>query len=383
MNILFLEPFYGGSHKDFALGFAQHSAHDIEVVTLPPRFWKWRMRGAALHFIREIRDLSRYDLIFATDMMDLADFKGLAGPACPPVILYFHENQLSYPLGPHEKRDFHLGFTNIVSAFAADAVVFNSAFHRDDFFKAAHTLVKQMPDTRPNWMLEKSRENTRVIYPGCRFPAGMAAGREKDVPEKDGPEKGRAQDPPLVVWNHRWEYDKNPELFFDALRRLKARGVAFSLALMGEQYEIIPKVFETAVQEFRQEIRVKGFLESAREYRSWLARGRVVVSTAIQENFGISVMEAVAHGCFPVLPDRLSYPELIPEPFRDAVIYGTEKGLDTRLEKILTQPEGLVAERRALSEHASGFSWETMIKEYDRLMEKTAGIAGSVKTARP
>ncbi|MCG8632542.1 MAG: DUF3524 domain-containing protein [Desulfobacterales bacterium] len=361
MKILFLEPFYGGSHKDFALGLTEYSEHEIEILTLPPRFWKWRMRGASLHFIRQIPDISAYDLIFATDMMDLTDFKGLAGRKCPPVVFYFHENQLSYPLGPHEKRDFHLGFTNVISAFAADAVIFNSKFHRDDFFKAARTLVKQMPDNRPLWMLDAIKEKTSVLYPGCRYPADLA------------PVIGASDlDRPLVIWNHRWEYDKNPDLFFRVLGRLKKKGVLFYLALLGEQYEIIPKVFDRAKEEFKDEILVEGFRESAAEYRAWLDRGRVVVSTAIQENFGISVMEAVARGCFPVLPNRLSYPELVPLTCHKDVIYNSEKGLESRLEKVLTNPDAFDPACRDLAAHAAGFSWESLVRQYDGLMERIA-----------
>ena len=191
-----------GVHKDVAQGFAEYSRHEVEILSLPPRFWKWRMRGAALEFIRRIKNIASYDLIFATDMMDLTDFKGLAGPDCPPVLMYFHENQLSYPLGPHEKRDFHLGFTNIVSALAADGVVFNSKFHRDDFLKAARILIKQMPDVRPGWMVDAIEEKARVIYPGCRILGDASKIGVNDT------------DPPLVIWNHRWEYDKKPRGLF-------------------------------------------------------------------------------------------------------------------------------------------------------------------------
>lgn len=357
LNILFLEPFYGGSHKDFATGLCQHSAHKVDILTLPPKFWKWRMRGASLYFLQQIDNLSSYDLIFATDMMDIADFKALAGPGCPPIVFYFHENQLSYPLGPHGKKDSHLGFTNIISAAAADAVIFNSRFHRDDFFKSARLLVNQMPDNQPKWIMDAIEKKTSVVYPGCRFSSRGIPIKENDL------------DRPLIVWNHRWEYDKNPDLFFKTLAALKSRGGKFYLALMGEQYTVIPKVFKKAKDDFREELLAYGFQESGEAYRSWLAKGTVVVSTAIQENFGISVMEAIAHGCFPILPKRLSYPELIPEYLHDSVIYSTDSGLETRLEQVLTDPDKFLSARRCLADHASGFSWEILIKEYDRLME--------------
>lgn len=98
LKFLFLEPYYGGSHREFAKGLVSHSQHDIDLVTLPARFWKWRMRGAALHFIKKIPPLKVYDGLLTTGLMSLADFKALANDICPPTLTYFHETQLTYPL---------------------------------------------------------------------------------------------------------------------------------------------------------------------------------------------------------------------------------------------------------------------------------------------
>ncbi|MCK5835863.1 MAG: glycosyltransferase, partial [Desulfobacula sp.] len=177
-------------------------------------------------------------------------------------------------------------------------------------------------------------------------------------------------DLPLIIWNHRWDYDKNPEEFFRVLSAIKNKGIGFSLALLGEQYEIIPEVFKTARKEFTEEILVSGYLESHQEYKSWLARGSVVISTAIQENFGISVMEAVRHGCFPLLPDRLSYPEIMPEKFHDNVLYKSRSDLEEKLESILEDPDRFVSVRQQLSRYAGRFSWEILVKKYDTILEK-------------
>ena len=359
MKILFLEPFYGGSHKAVADGFAACSDHQVDILSLAPRFWKWRMRGSALAFVRQVENLADYDLVFATDMVDVTDFKALAGPQCPPVALYFHENQLSYPLEPGEKRDFHLGFTNIISALAADGVFFNSGFHRDDFFSAAKSLIRKMPDFRPGWMLDKIRGKTWVLYPGI----------DVDPMPSVSSELQSSLDRPLVIWNHRWEYDKNPKAFFNVLERLKRRGILFYLAVMGERYDAVPKEFNGLEVRFDAELLVCGYQEQAADYRKWLAQGSVVISTAIQENFGISVMEAVAHGCLPLLPNRLSYPELIPEHLKSDVIYRDAADLEARLEHILVQPDACRDSAVALAEHAAGFSWTYTANKWDKALE--------------
>ena len=356
MKILFLEPFYGGSHKDFAQGYARHSAHDIDILSLPPRFWKWRMRGAALEFFRQIPDIRIYDAVMASDMMDLTDFMALWGRDMPPVVLYFHENQLSYPLAPGEKRDFHLGFTNVVSALAADQVVFNSQVHLDAFVDAARKLARKMPDKRPGWMVDEIVKKTRVIYPGCRFSA---------APVDDlGGER------PLIIWNHRWEYDKNPDDFFQVLKRLKKRKVPFELALLGENYDQWPPIFDQARDLFREELVAYGYAESREAYLDWLRQGRVVVSTAVQENFGISVVEAVRHGCFPLLPERLSYPEIMPADFHGRVLYSNLDELTARLTQVLEEPEQFRGDRKILSDHCSQYSWEMLSNQYDKIFKK-------------
>jgi glycosyltransferase involved in cell wall biosynthesis len=357
MKILFLESFFGGSHKNFALGFKAHSCHDVTLVTLPDKFWKWRMRGAALYFVNIVKDFSKFDAIIITDMVDLTDFLSLAGKELPPVFMYFHENQLSYPLSPRQTRDFHLGFTNIVSAFAADKVLFNSKFHFNDFIKSARQLIKQMPDFKPSWMIEQIKQKTKVVYPGCDFEPGVIELSKRNVKT------------PLIIWNHRWEYDKNPEFFFDALSVLKERNISFTLALLGEKYDIFPDIFKKAKEKFKDEIVVYGYVESRNEYVNWLKKGAIVVSCAIQENFGISIVEAVRFGCIPLLPDRLSYPEIMPEELHSKVLYQKKEDMLEKLTDMLVNYQEYLSLQKKLSENMEVFSWEIIVKQYDQTLE--------------
>jgi len=358
VKVLFLESFFGGSHKDFALGFKDHSCHEITLVTLPDRFWKWRMRGAALYFADKVKNLSDYDAVFITDMMNLADLQSLKGKKIPPVLMYFHENQLSYPLAPRQQRDSNLSFINIVSAAAANKVFFNSKFHFTDFINAATRLLKQMPDARPEWMIEQIRQKTQVVYPGCRFETG------------DIDFKKKALEKPLIIWNHRWDHDKNFEFFFDVLSSVKEKNIPFSLALMGERFKKYPDIFRQAKEKFKSETVVFGYVESKDKYISWLKKGAIVVSSAIQENFGISVIEAVRYGCIPLLPDRLSYPELMPDDLHHKVLYQTKKDFEKKLEDMIINYPAYLSVQKRLSQHMEQFSWEIMVKQYDDVLLK-------------
>jgi len=274
LKFLFLEPFFGGSHRDFAEGLVAHSRHHIDLVTLPARFWKWRMRGAAITFARKIGSLEGYDGLVLTDLMSLADFKALTPPPFPPSLVYFHENQLTYPLAPGERMDYQFGFTGLTTALTADRLLFNSYFHRDAFFEQLPSFLNMMPEYVPGWAIDAIREKSAVRYPGCHFPMTLALPDHRDKI-------------PVVIWNHRWEFDKNPDAFFNALERLVAQDVDFRLAILGENFQAVPKAFIRAREQFSGRILRYGYEAKREDYQRWLRRGRVVVSTADQENFGI------------------------------------------------------------------------------------------------
>ena len=181
MKILAFEPYYGGSHKAFIDGLSQASGHTWTVLTLPAHKWKWRMRHSAITFASEAAKLlntgQRWELLFCSDMLNLAEFAALVPPelATLPKVVYFHENQLTYPVRLEDERDYQLAMTNLTAALAADAVWFNSQFHIDSFLGALEKFLKSMPDHQPLAAIEKIRTKSEVHPPGIgEFPARPA-----------------------------------------------------------------------------------------------------------------------------------------------------------------------------------------------------------------
>lgn len=359
LKFLFLEPFFGGSHREFARGLVSHSRHQIDLLTLPARFWKWRMRGAALYFIKKIRSLKSYDGLLTTGLMSLSDFKALSKDPCPPSLTYFHETQLTYPPAPGEQMDYQFGFTDMTTALAADRILFNSRTHSDAFFALLPGFLKMMPEYRPLWVVDKIRAKAGILYPGCRFPADEIPGADSS-----------REFPPLIVWNHRWEFDKNPDQFFHALDTALANGVEFRLALLGENFQAVPKAFERARERYGKRIVRYGYVQSREEYIRWLQRGSIVISTARQENFGIAVVEAIRFGCVPLLPARLAYPEIIPQQFHSAVLYRNTGELVQMLTRLITYHAGYQKLRSQLSTHMRKFAWQNLIDRYDEELER-------------
>jgi glycosyltransferase involved in cell wall biosynthesis len=228
--------------------------------------------------------------------------------------------------------DYQFGFTDVTTGLVADRVLFNSQTHMDAFFGFLPGFIKMMPEYRPNWVVDQIRAKAAVLHPGCNYPAGPANLRSWDLSK-----------PPLIIWNHRWEFDKSPETFFAALESVLSTGFEFRLALLGE---------------------------SKKKYHDWLKQGVIVVSTAIQENFGISIVEAVRYGCYPFLPNNLSYPELIPEEHHTDCLYNSQEELVEKLSTILADPKKYMDKRGGLASHMEKYSWELVIDKYDEELEE-------------
>ncbi len=378
MNVLALEPWYGGSHRRFLDGLAHHSRHTFRLATMENRYWKWRMQGGAVTLAAKAREVAEGgfapDLIFASSMVNLPAFLALTRErfAATPVVLYFHENQLTYPLRPPdaggqgEARDFTYAYINYLSALAADRVVFNSAFHRNEFFEALPELLRRFPDYTHLRTAQRLRDKSSVLHLGLDLDAlDRHAGQKRD----DGP--GAAA--PIVLWNQRWEHDKNPEAFFRTMNRLDDAGCPFRLILAGERFEVQPPAFETAFRRYADRILHYGYAENLAEYAGLLHRADLVVSTARHEFFGVALMEAIRCGCHPLLPNRLTYPELVPEalhrPLLHApVLYESDDDLFEILRRVLTGEERPLPEA-VLAEIPEPLAWPMQVRAYDALFE--------------
>lgn len=356
VRVLVVSPYHGGSHAAWAEGYARHTVHDVTLLTAPARFWKWRMYGAATSLAREVDD--RPDVVVATDMVDLPAFLGRARRylADVPAVLYLHENQITYPLADGAPDDASYGFLNWRSMEAADEVWVNSSFHRDAVAEALPGLLRRFPDERHDDWVDEVLARTRVV------PVGVEVA---DLPI------GPRADPPLVVWNHRWEYDKDPEAFIAALDAVV--DLPWRVALLGESFRNDPTEFAAARDRWAERVVAYGHVDRA-EYAGLLGEATVAVSTARQEFFGIAAMEAAAAGALPLLPNRLSYPTVVPERFHGPVLYEDQADLVDRLRSVLTDPASALATVDSLADEVrSRYGWETIAPDYDRRLEALAG----------
>ncbi|MFO8008915.1 MAG: DUF3524 domain-containing protein [Candidatus Brocadiia bacterium] len=364
LRILALEPYYGGSHRAFLDGYRRGSRHVLELLTMPARKWKWRMRGAALYMSQQVRERKgEFDLLLASDYLDLAALRALAPDALRgvPLVAYFHENQITYPLSREDERDYQFGFTNLTTCLAADRVLFNSRYHMESFLEAAADLLGQMPDFVPDWAPERIRARSDVM------PVGVDLGSIDRQRDQSPPRTG----PLTILWNHRWEYDKGPEAFFEVTAELARSGREFRLAVTGQQFRDSPDVFERTRRELADRLEHWGYVEGRDDYCRVLLGSDVAVSTARQEFFGISAVEAAYAGCAPLLPDRLSYPELVPPEWHETCLYADGADLYRRLAHWTEHPEE--ARSVDLREAFGRFGWDRVAPRLDDVLQRVHG----------
>ena len=303
MKLLIVEPFYAGSHKSWTDELIKLLPFETCLLSLPGRNWKWRMHGGAITLAQKFDELNFIpDAILVSDMLDLTIFQALTKSKTHNIkfYIYFHENQLTYPLRENSKdkkfnRDAHYGFINISSALSADKVFFNSKFHMNEFLDASRVFLSKHHDQKKSNTMELIQKKSFVL------PLGFVWTKFDKYKENI---KNKV---PLIVWNHRLEYDKNPEAFFNLLLKLKDNNILFEVAILGENFRNAPIDLDIIKSKLKNEIIHFGYLDSFSEYVKMLWRADIIPVTSIQDFFGISIIEAVYCDTVPILPNRLAY----------------------------------------------------------------------------
>lgn len=365
MRILLIEPFFTGSHRQWAEGFRQYSRHQVRILSLPGRHWKWRMYGGAVSLARQFLESNEEaDLILASDMLDLPTFLALCRKSVQdiPVAVYFHENQITYPWSPTDadpklRRNNQYGFINYSSALVADRVFFNSDYHRRSFLGALPEFLGQFPDHREMDLIDTVAAKSEVL------PLGM------DLQTLDRPAPVDPLIQPVILWNHRWEYDKAPDDFFQMLFRIRDAGRDFRLVVLGEAFRNSPKIFSQAKKDLADHILHFGYAEDRDAYARWLRLADIIPVTSRQDFFGGSAVEAIYAGCYPLLPKRLAFPEHIPRDKHTAHLYETDQELEEQLLQLLPKFPAL-RENRSYRDFVAHYDWRILASDYDQRLER-------------
>lgn len=365
MKIALVEPFFSGSHKRWAKEYWRKSRHEIELLTLKGHHWKWRMHVGAVSLAKQFMQINyQPNLILATDMLDFGTFLGLTRSKSHAIAtaIYFHENQITYPWSPTDKdvqlkRNNQYGFINYTSALAADRVLFNSAFHQQSFLDSLPSFLKQFPDEKNLDTIEHIASKCEVLHLGM------------DLKKMDAYRTTSTHNEAVLVWNHRWEYDKNPKSFFKALFRLQAEGIPFKLIVLGASYPKVPSIFAEAKTKLANHILHFGYVDDFANYAKWLWQADILPVTSHQDFFGGSVVEAIYCNCYPILPNRLAYVEHIPKTLHADYFYESEEAFYQKLKSNIIHIDK-IRQKQLVANFVASYDWSNLVNDYDNLLEK-------------
>uniref|UniRef100_A0A1B0D5S7 tRNA-queuosine alpha-mannosyltransferase n=1 Tax=Phlebotomus papatasi TaxID=29031 RepID=A0A1B0D5S7_PHLPP len=301
-KIVVIEPFYGGSHKQLLdTIFEGINPAEYDLFTLPAKKWHWRARTSALYFSQIIPLVHEYTILFTCSVLNLAELLGIRSDLvkCKKIV-YFHENQLVYPIREIKERDCQYGLNQIMTCLAADEIIFNSYFNRSSFLDNINPILNIQPDLKLKSIREKIEPKCEVIY----FPVKFHR-----MPQQRPPSDERILH---LIWPHRWEHDKNPQLLTETLIELNKRQVNFKASILGENFQTIPDCFEDIQAKLGEKLINFGHLDREKYFQTLLT-GDIVISTAGHEFYGVSMLEATYCGCMPIAPNKLVYPEIYPK----------------------------------------------------------------------
>ena len=298
----------------------------------------------------------RFELIVATDMLDLPAFLALTRSrfAATPALLFMHENQFTYPRVKGTKFNSWFGQINYLSTLVADRVSFNSNYHKADFLGA----LRQLTTEPNNWLVNEriqAIENKSTV-----LPLGVELSGLDTFRDRVGKDAG---EPPLVLWNHRWEFDKAPDMFVRTLVRLASEEIPFRIAVAGEPGPNPHPALRDLPEHFGSRVIHHGFARDREEYGKLLWKSKVVVSTTRHEFFGVGMIEALYCEAWPVAPNSFTYPELVPPELQSHCLFESESDFYRLLKKVLT--DGAPTGDHLLRLAVERFDWKHAVGAWD------------------
>nr|XP_028601232.1 glycosyltransferase-like domain-containing protein 1 isoform X7 [Podarcis muralis] len=390
MSVLLIEAFYGGSHRQL-VDLLQEEIEDCVLFTLPAKKWHWRARTAALYFMQAVPASMDYRILFASSVLNLTELVALR-PDLGKLkkVLYFHENQLTYPVQKCQERDFQYGYNQILSWFMPE----HKLAHIEKMHGTQGDGDACLPFQEKNGGINISASD---LSPRHSEPqSGLHSLGPEGLPNQlltledlDKPTSLKSTTPcqeedsqhatynlcsvsgsldhlekPLhIVWPHRWEHDKDPESFFQVLLKMKEMGLSFHVSVLGETFTDVPDIFSKAKKALGSSVLHWGYLPSKDEYFQALCMADVVISTAKHEFFGVAMIEAVHCGCYPLCPKALVYPEIFPAEY----LYSTPEQLFKRLQNLCKRPD--LVRKHLYKGKMSQFSWAALRGKFRSLLE--------------
>lgn len=297
LDILALEPFYGGARRNMLETIIRCSRHRWTLLKLPPRRLERRLSAASIWFAEQLSRhwVGRVDLLFTSEAMNLADlYRYVPALVRKPAVVYFHSNQLPEPAarttGPHD-------VVNLNTATAATEVWFNSLYHLRLFLAKASALVQKHQELAVRSPMPEITAKAHVMSP----PVDLSLVHQL-APECAGQRSKRR----IFVETR----DADPYVINRAMATLTRRGEEFELMTIGPVDDLSPDLPRRTIPELDEAGHVRAMLQSG-----------IFISTRRGATADLHAVRALASGCWPLLPAGCAYAELLPQMLGSSCLY--------------------------------------------------------------
>ncbi len=350
LDILALEPFYGGGRRNMLETLIHYSRHRWTLLKLPPRRIERRLTAAAHWFSEQLTRhwVGRVDLLFTSEALNLADlYRLMPNLLRKPSVVYFHSNQL-----PHPSVDSNnpLDTANLNTATASTEIWFNSLYHLRDFLARASALVAKHPELSGRNPMPDLTAKAHLMRPPVDFAPIQETIANSPVQRK---KRGIFVD----------TRDANVRLLNASLATLMRRGEKFELTTVGPAEELATDLPRTTLPEMDEVGHIRAMLSSG-----------IFISTKDGAPADYRAVRACAAGCWPIVPASGCYPELLPKKIHSRTMHdGSQSDLTSKLQDTwhLDAPSGYEDE---LADTLGLFDPMVTCKAIDERLEQLCGL---------
>lgn len=307
LDILALEPFYGGARKQTLDLLARHSRHRWTVYKLPARRLERRLNTAAQWFSQQIARVPdlKCDILFTSDAMNLADFLRLKPDlGHRPSVAYFYCNQLAGDAGSDQQARLAM----LSTATCATEIWFDSLYHMRDFLGNAAAMYDAHKELGGREPLRSLVAKSQLVHPPVEI---IPPTRDSNV---DSERKGRT-----VCLDNR--EGAEAKLFTAMLTEVSNRREPIAVHVLGRPLEEIPEGIPCEI------IDVKNESDVVRALR----RCELYISAHPCDHFEPMAMRAMALGCIPILRREGFHSEFIPPALHSWCLYDGDQELIGRV----------------------------------------------------
>lgn len=296
LDILALEPFYGGVRKSTLELIVRHSRHRWTIHKLPARRIERRLSAAAHWFAEQVprQSLAKYHAVFTSDALNLADLLRLM-PALAriPSVAYLYSNQLA----PAAQAEDQVKIATLSTANSATELWFASMYHMRSFLSDAAILSDQHPELGGRGPLRAVVSKAQLVHPPVDL---VAPGHDSEV--VDAERRGRA----ICVDNRAVA----PELYGSFLDAVAERKEPMTLQVIGDALSHVSEGMQVVV-DARRDADVSRALRCA----------EIFITAQEPAAFDPLALRAMAMGCIPVMPETGFFRELIPAALHKWCLY--------------------------------------------------------------